>query len=130
MQAIRCTNSRIEMLLRKELWRRGHRYRINCRGIEGKPDIVFSRQKVAIFCDSEFWHGYDWGRRRDDIKSHQSFWIPKIERNIERDAEVNDILRTQGWTVLRFWGEDIVKNLDHCVSAVETAIREGASGAH
>lgn len=89
MQAIRCKDTKIEVLLRKELWSRGIRYRKNAKSVFGKPDIVFKGKKVAVFCDSEFWHGYNWKIKQDDIKSHRDFWIPKIERNIERDKEVN-----------------------------------------
>ncbi|MDR2089158.1 MAG: very short patch repair endonuclease, partial [Clostridiales Family XIII bacterium] len=84
MQRIRSKDSRIELLLRKELWRRGLRYRKNVSGIEGKPDIVFLGKKVAVFCDSEFWHGYNWEERKSDFKSNRDFWIPKIERNMLR----------------------------------------------
>ena len=80
----------------------------------GKPDIAFIGKKVAVFCDSEFWHGYNWEERKHDFKSHQEFWIPKIERNMERDKEVTAALEADGWTVLRFWGRDIKKNLSEC----------------
>ena len=100
MQAIRCKDTKIEVLLRKELWSRGIRYRKNAKSVFGKPDIVFKGKKVAVFCDSEFWHGYNWKIKQDDIKSHRDFWIPKIERNIERDKEVNAALEADGWKVL------------------------------
>ena len=87
MQAIRCKDTKIEVLLRKELWSRGTRYRKNAKSVFGKPDIVFKGKKVAVFCDSEFWHGYNWKIKQDDIKSHRDFWIPKIERNIKRKSE-------------------------------------------
>ena len=92
MQAVRCKDTKIEVLLRKELWSRGIRYRKNVKDVFGKPDIVFKGKKVAVFCDSEFWHGYNWDVKQNDIKSHRDFWIPKIERNIERDKEVNAAL--------------------------------------
>ena len=88
MSRVKNKNSKIEMLLRKELWNRGLRYQKNVKTIMGKPDIVFKGKKIAVFCDSEFWHGYNWEERKKDFKSHQEFWIPKIERNMERDAEV------------------------------------------
>ena len=122
MQAIKSKDSEIELLLRKELWRRGLRYRKNVKNIYGKPDIAFIRKKVAVFCDSEFWHGYNWEERKLDFKSNQDFWIPKIERNIQRDKEVTSKLEADGWTVLRFWGKDIKNNLKECADIIEKAI--------
>lgn len=90
----------------------------------GKPDICFKGLKIAVFCDSEFWHGYDWENRKNDFKSHQEFWIPKIERNIERDKEVTKALEDDGWTVLRFWGKDIKKNLIEIADDIEAVYRE------
>ena len=90
MKAIKNKDSDIEIILRKELWSRGLRYRKNVTGIIGKPDIVFIGKKIAVFCDSEFWHGHNWEERKKDFKSNKDFWIPKIERNMERDKEVNE----------------------------------------
>ncbi len=114
MQACKNKGSKIEVMLMKELWARGLRYRKNVNGIFGKPDIVFLGKKVAVFCDSEFWHGYNWEERKNDFKSRREFWIPKIERNMERDKEVTETLESQGWTVFRFWGNDIKKNAAVC----------------
>ena len=80
MQAVKCRDTSIEVLLRRELWARGIRYRKNVKSICGKPDIAFKGKKVAVFCDSEFFHGYDWEHKKDEIKSNRDFWIPKIER--------------------------------------------------
>ena len=122
MQAVKSKDSQIELLLRKELWARGLRYRKNVNRIYGKPDIVFIGKKVAVFCDSEFWHGYNWEERKKDFKSHQEFWIPKIERNMERDAEVTTKLESEGWTVIRFWGNEIKKNTAQCADIIEKAV--------
>ena len=122
MQAVKNKDSQIELLLRKELWARGLRYRKNVNRIYGKPDIVFIGKKIAVFCDSEFWHGYNWEERKKDFKSHQEFWIPKIERNMERDAEVTAKLESEGWTVLRFWGNEIKKNTAQCADIIEKAV--------
>ena len=122
MQAVKSKDSQIELLLRKELWARGLRYRKNVNRIYGKPDIVFIGKKVAVFCDSEFWHGYNWEERKKDFKSHQEFWIPKIERNMERDAEVTAKLESEGWTVIRFWGNEIKKNTAQCADIIEKAV--------
>ena len=123
MQAVKNKNSKIELLLRKELWDRGIRYRKNSTKIFGKPDIVFIGKKIAVFCDSEFWHGYNWNERKKDFKSHQEFWIPKIERNIERDKEVTEKLESEGWTVLRFWGNDIKKKTSECADIIEKVVK-------
>ena len=122
MQAVKNKDSQIEQLLRKELWSRGIRYRKNVNRIYGKPDIVFIGKKIAVFCDSEFWHGYNWEERKKDFKSHQEFWIPKIERNMEGDAEVTERLESEGWTVFRFWGNEIKKNTAQCADIIEKAV--------
>ena len=122
MQQVKNKDSKIEVLLRKELWSRGIRYRKNVNRIYGKPDIVFIGKKIAVFCDSEFWHGYNWEERKKDFKSHQEFWIPKIERNMARDVEVTTRLESEGWTVIRFWGNEIKKNTVHCADIIEKAV--------
>ena len=122
MQQVKNKDSKIEVLLRKELWSRGIRYKKNVNRIYGKPDIVFIGKKIAVFCDSEFWHGYNWEERKKDFKSHQEFWIPKIERNMERDAEVTAKLESEGWTVIRFWGNEIKKNTAQCADIIEKAV--------
>lgn len=109
MKQVKSKGSEIEVLLQKELWRRGLRYRKNVKSIEGKPDIAFIGKKIAVFCDSEFWHGYDWENRKNDFKSNTEFWISKIERNMQRDKEVTQKLQSEGWIVLRFWGKEIKK---------------------
>jgi DNA mismatch endonuclease (patch repair protein) len=129
MSRVRSKDSKIELLLRKELWRRGLRYRKNVSRIEGKPDIAFIGKKVAVFCDSEFWHGYNWEEKKDDFKSNRDFWIPKIERNMLRDVTVNAVLEYDGWTVLRFWGADIVKDTAGCADIVEAALRDAEAKA-
>ena len=123
MQAVKNKDSKIEIMLRKELWNRGLRYRKNAKSILGKPDIAFIGKKIAVFCDSEFWHGYNWSERKKDFKSHQEFWIPKIERNIQRDIEVTKKLEEKGWTVLRFWGINIRKNTLECADIIEKVVR-------
>ena len=123
MRQVKNKNSKIESLFRSELWSRGIRYRKNVLKIYGKPDIVFIGKKVAVFCDSEFWHGYNWAERKNDFKSHQEFWISKIERNMERDKEVTAKLESEGWTVLRFWGKDIKHDTNKCVDIIENTLR-------
>lgn len=122
MKAVRNKDSQIELLLRKELWSRGLRYRKNVKSIYGKPDIAFIGKKIAVFCDSEFWHGYAWELYQEDFQTNQDFWIPKIERNMQRDREVNEKLRSEGWIVLRFWGREILNHTEQCADQIENAI--------
>ena len=124
MQAVKSKDTAIELLLRKELWSRGIRYRKNVKSIIGKPDIAFIKKKVAVFCDSEFWHGFDWEHKKSDIKSNRDFWIPKIEKKIARDKEVNDALAADGWIVLRFWGQQIKKDVKACADLIVAALKE------
>ncbi|MFR6640175.1 MAG: very short patch repair endonuclease [Christensenellales bacterium] len=123
MQRVKSKDSEIEKILRNALWNKGYRYRKNVKDVFGHPDIVFKSKKVAIFCDSEFWHGYDWERKKNEIKTRQDFWIPKIERNMQRDKEVNTKLSEEGWTVLRFWGTEIKKQTENCVKEIEKCIK-------
>ena len=122
MKAVKSKDSKIELMLRQELWKRGLRYRKNSKSVFGHPDIVFIGRKVAVFCDSEFWHGYDWERRKNDIKSNKDFWISKIERNMARDQEVNEYLSAHGWKVLRFWGKQIEKDAADCADIIEDEV--------
>ena len=124
MQAVKNKNSRIEIVLGKAIWNIGLRYRKNDKTVFGKPDFTFKKYKIAVFCDSEFWHGKDWEVRKHDHKSNQDFWIPKIERNIQRDVEVTTELEKQGWTVVRFWGKEILKNPQDCALKIESIIEE------
>lgn len=124
MRQVKSKDSAIELALRKELWSRGLRYRKNVKTVYGKPDIAFIGKKIAVFCDSEFWHGYAWEISKDDFKSNRDFWIPKIERNIQRDKEVNEKLRSEGWIVLRFWGKEIMRDVSSCADVVQCAWEE------
>lgn len=122
MQAIKSKDTSIECILRKELWSRGFRYRKNYKKLIGKPDIVFPKYKVAVFCDSEFWHGKDYEKATGRIGTNSEYWKQKIKRNIERDKLVNSELQSQGWTVLRFWEKEIKKETDSCVESIIDAI--------
>ncbi len=125
MQAVKSYGSRIEVTLAKALYNKGYRYRKNDKTVFGKPDLTFKKYKIAIFVDSEFWHGKDWEIRKYDHKTNKEFWFNKIERNIQRDKEVNIELEKQGWKVLRFWGKQIQKDLDSCVKKIEEEIEGG-----
>ena len=124
MKQIRSKDTRIEMLLRKALWNKGYRYRKNYKKLPGNPDIAITKYKIAIFCDGEFFHGKDWVvlRPRLEKSDNGAFWIDKISKNMKRDEEVNKKLLFEGWTVIRFWGDDIKKKLDECIAVVEETI--------
>jgi len=122
MRAIRSTNTKAEVLLAKSLWNRGYRYRKNNKTVFGKPDLTFKKLKIAIFVDSEFFHGKDWENQKDRVKTNTEFWQQKIERNIQRDIEVNNYLESQNWKVLRFWSLEIKKNLEDCITKIHSAI--------
>jgi DNA mismatch endonuclease, patch repair protein len=124
MQAIRSKNTMIEVALAKGLWERGYRYRKNDKTVFGKPDLTFKKLKIAIFCDSEYFHGKDWELKKSKIKTNSDFWQNKIEGNIRRDLFVNKYLTENGWKVIRFWGQNIKKNLDVCIKEIEKTIQE------
>lgn len=126
MRNIKSKDTSIEMRLRREMWRRGYRYRKNDKSLPGTPDITMNKYKIAIFCDGEFFHGKDWEVLRPKLmKSNNSdYWISKISNNIERDDQVNKALLCKGWTVIRFWGNDIKKDIDGCMKVIEETIMD------
>lgn len=126
MQNIKASDTKIEVLLRKALWNNGYRYRKNYKKLPGKPDIVLTKYKIAIFCDSEFFHGKDWDALKSKLEKSNNgeFWIKKIARNREHDDEINKKLLFLGWTVIRFWGNDIKKHTDECIRVIEEAVFE------
>ena len=121
MRRIKSKGTKIEKLLGKAMWAEGLRYRKNCKDVFGKPDFCFKGKKIAIFCDSEFWHGKKFleGER---FKTNADFWEEKIKRNIERDKIVNETLKKEGWIVLRFWGRDIENNVIFCVKKIKKVV--------
>lgn len=116
MSKIRGKNSVPELLLRRALWAKNIRFRIHRKDLPGRPDIVIEKYKLAIFVDGDFWHGYEWEKRKP--KTNEGFWIPKIERNIQKDKWVNNNLEEIGFTVMRFWEHDVRRNLHTCVNQV------------
>ena len=124
MQRIKDKDTSIELTLRKALWKKGYRYRKNYAALPGKPDIVMTKQKIVIFCDGEFFHGKDWEVLKPKLlnSNNSEFWINKIQRNMERDRENGQKLLLLGWTVIRFWGKEILKNTDECVRVIEETI--------
>ena len=131
MQHIRSKDTAIELKLRKALWEKGYRYRKNYKDLPGKPDIVLTKYKIVIFCDGEFFHGKDWEVLKPKLENSNNgeFWIKKISRNIERDNEVDKELLFLGWTVIRFWGDEIKKDPNMCVRVIEETIFDIKMGA-
>lgn len=122
MQAIRNADTKMEVALAKALFALGYRYRKNDRSVFGKPDLTFKRLKIAVFVDSEYFHGKDWDINKHRIKTNRKFWWRKIESNMERDKEVNRELKKQGWKILRFWSREVSKNLRTCIQKIEQTI--------
>ncbi|MBN1926681.1 MAG: very short patch repair endonuclease [Prolixibacteraceae bacterium] len=118
MSKIKASETKPEIRLRKTLWALGFRYRKNVKALPGKPDIVISKFKLAIFIDGNFWHGYNWKEKRGKIKSNRDFWIPKIERNIQRDKENNQKLQQMGFHVFRFWDHQVKKEMSACITRI------------
>ena len=128
MKSNKGKDTKPELLLRKELWRRGLRYRKNYKELYGKPDIVFLGARIAVFVDGKMWHGYDWEHQKDDFKSRRDYWIPKIEQNIEHDYEVTQELISLDWLVMRFWDFEIKNNLQECADKIEHAYNNTKNG--
>lgn len=124
MSKIRGKNTSIEVALRKALWSKGYRYRKNYRGLPGSPDICLTKYKIAIFCDSEFFHGKDWEVLKPKVArgNNGEYWVKKIQENIDRDRNNDKKLLFLGWTVIHFWGKDILKNTDECIRVIEETI--------
>ena len=124
MQHNRSRDTSIEVALRKALWHRGYRYRKNYKKLPGSPDIVLTKYKVVIFCDSEFFHGKDWEIKKPKLQkgTNPEFWINKIERNMQRDIENDQRLLCMGWTVIHFWGQDILRDTCECIRVIEETI--------
>ena len=125
MKSIHSKDTSIELVLRRKLWAKGYRYRKNYSELPGKPDIVFPKYKLVVFCDSEFFHGKGWDELKKRISKgkNSEFWIKKIERNKERDKQITEELQRKGWFVLRLWGDMIQKEPDKCVEIIENTIR-------
>lgn len=124
MQAIKSKGTKDEVLLAKTLWNLGYRYRKNNKNVFGKPDLTFKKNKLAIFVDSEYFHGKDWDTEKFRIQTNRDFWWKKIEQNIKRDKIVNEELSKNGWKILRFWSKDIRKNLASCITKIEENLKE------
>lgn len=124
MSHIKGKDTSIEVLMRKALWHKGIRYRKNYKKLPGTPDIAITKHKIAIFCDSEFFHGYNWEIKKQKLGQNREYWIKKIERNMARDRENDFRLIAMDWVPMHFWGQEIQKHIDECVQAVEDMIFE------
>lgn len=127
MAAIKSTATKAEVALGKALWQEGFRYRKNNKTVFGKPDFTFKKYKLAVFVDSEFFHGKDFETKKKPA-TNAEFWEKKIGRNIERDKEVNEYLTSHGWTVLRFWSNEVKKNLNGCIAIIKETMSNAAVG--
>ena len=126
MTAVKSENTTPEMALRRALWKRGMRYRVNDRKLPGKPDIVFSRAKIIVFCDGDYWHGHNWALRgyaslEEELARYGEYWQKKIRRNVERDTLNNQLLSEAGWLVIRIWGSEIKADVEKCADQVHQA---------
>lgn len=118
MSKIKSNNTKSEVKLRKALFAKGLRFRLNNKSMYGSPDITIKKYKLVIFIDGEFWHGYNWGLKKTKISSNKHYWIPKIEKNIARDLAVNDYYGRLGWGLFRYWEKDVNKHLNSCVDEI------------
>ena len=123
MSAVKQKDTEPELLLRKALWANGFRYRKNYKTLIGKPDVVFTRAKIAVFCDGDFWHGHNWALRgiaslEEELSSYSPFWREKILHNIERDKLVTSTLEANGWVVIRIWESEIREDLGSCIDLI------------
>ena len=125
MSQIKNSGTAIEKVMAKKFWEAGLRgYRKNYKKVTGKPDFVWNKHKVAVFCDSAFWHGYkNMTTKIHSFKRHERFWRDKINRNIQRDKEVNKTLKSEGWIVIRSWDFQIEKTPEKCVRKVWEIIK-------
>lgn len=124
MSSIRSNDTKPEQLLRKELWSRGLRYKKNVKSLPGKPDIVFSKARLIVFCDGDYWHGHNWALRgydslEEELSRYSDYWSNKIRRNVARDKAVTKELTDNGWTVIRLWTSDIEKAPKKCGDKIE-----------
>lgn len=115
MRAIKSKDTKIEIKLRQALWHNGIRYRKNYKICKCKPDIVITKNRIAVFCDGDFWHGKE---SKYSVHTNEKFWNSKIQRNIERDLENTIELRDNGWTVLRFWETELNEYFEDCLNEI------------
>lgn len=118
MANVHLKKSKAEIALAKELWKRGFRYRKNYRKLPGSPDIAILKYRIAVFVDGEFWHGKDWDKKKNQLKSNREYWKEKIEENIARDKRNDSLLTEIGWMPIHFWEKEVNKSLQACVDRI------------
>jgi DNA mismatch endonuclease (patch repair protein) len=128
MAAVRNKDSKAELALRRALHARGLRYRLHARDVPGHPDLVIRSRRLAVFVDGDMWHGNEHHRRSlsslaELFPTRTDWWVAKIERNMQRDREVNARLGTAGWTVVRIWESDVLRDPEQAADTVMQAIR-------
>lgn len=123
MSKIKSKNTKPEIKVRKALWALGYRYRKNVKKLPGCPDIVFTKFRLVVFIDGEFWHGHNWEKKKAMLKTNQDFWIPKIERNMQRDSQNDELLSDKGWYVMHFWEMQIKNNFEDCINRIVNYIQ-------
>ncbi|WP_273477595.1 very short patch repair endonuclease [Faecalicoccus acidiformans] len=128
MANVKLKHNKVETLLAKKLWSKGFRYRLNYKKLPGSPDIALTKYKIAIFVDGEFWHGKDFEKQKEKLKSNKDFWAEKIQENINRDKRNDVILHQMGWIPLHFWSLEVEKNLDYCINEIEGYINLQMNG--
>lgn len=124
MSAIRSKDTKPEILLRKKLFNQGYRYSLKYRfkELNFRPDIVLVSRKTCVFVDGCFWHKCP--KCYKPPRSNRSYWVPKLDRNVERDSEQNRFLRKNGWKAIRIWEHELWKDADKSVKKIEKIIRK------
>ena len=125
MQAVKGTNTSLERKVSSAFHRLGWRYRRNYKALPGKPDFVFTKARVVVFVDGDFWHGWRYPLWKHKLSD---FWRAKIERNRARDRRNFAKLRREGWAVLRLWGHEVEGDLEGCVARVAALLGRDPGG--
>jgi len=133
MAAVRSKDTKPELVLRRALWARGHRYRLYAEDVLGCPDLVFRSKRVVVFVDGDFWHGrlIQEGQRErfaQQFRRRRKWWLAKVQRNVERDRRVREALEAEGWIVVRIWESDVLKEVDGAIGRVEEALGDEEQG--
>jgi DNA mismatch endonuclease (patch repair protein) len=123
MRKIKSDKTSPEILLQKLLRKEKIRFKKNCSALAGKPDIAFIDRKLVVFVDGEFWHGYCWEAKKKKIRANRAYWLPKIEKNILRDKQNNKKLKKEGWRVLRFWQQQIIRDPLKCLTKIKKTLK-------
>lgn len=122
MSRIKGKDTSIEKILRKELYSAHHRYRKNVSNLPGHPDILLSKYRICIFCDGDFFHGYDLNKIESNLKENKEYWYNKIKRNQERDRKEEAKLVEMGYVVLRFWEHEIKNDIRKVMNEIEMTV--------